>query len=249
MLNGTRHFTDLSLTDAADLRGHARWRHGRKERLKAGERDRPLEGKVLAMVFDKPSTRTRVSSMSACAARRRDADADRHRDAAGPLRDDRRTRRRVLSRYVDIIMMRTTSHDRLAEMSENASVPVINGLTDRHPISCQIMADLMTYEGSIAAPFATGSLLGRATATTSSHSLVEGLGAISPSALPKTNPAVPPGKRPSEPAANYVEWAACAWRRRRVQGKSATEAGDGPPIAWSPTHGCRWARNKPRTRS
>ena len=117
MLNGTRHFTDLSLTDAADLRAMLDGAIGRKERLKAGERDRPLEGKVLAMVFDKPSTRTRVSfdvgmrqlggeTLMLTGTEMQLGRSETIADTA-----------RVLSRYVDIIMMRTTSHDRLREMT------------------------------------------------------------------------------------------------------------------------------------
>ncbi|MGY6707184.1 MAG: ornithine carbamoyltransferase [Rhizobiaceae bacterium] len=198
MLNGTRHFTDLSLTDAADLRAMLDGAIGRKERLKAGERDRPLEGKVLAMVFDKPSTRTRVSfdvgmrqlggeTLMLTGTEMQLGRSETIADTA-----------RVLSRYVDIIMMRTTSHDRLKEMSENATVPVINGLTDdTHP--CQIMADLMTYEEH------RGPVRDRLFAWTGDgnnvlHSLVEASARFSF----RLNIAVPEG---SEPEPGYVEWA------------------------------------------
>ncbi|TIO06923.1 MAG: ornithine carbamoyltransferase, partial [Mesorhizobium sp.] len=114
-------------------------------RLKAGERSKPLEGKVLAMIFDKPSTRTRVSfdvgmrqlggeTIMLTGTEMQLGRSETIADTA-----------KVLSRYVDAIMIRTTSHDRLLELTENATVPVINGLTDdTHP--CQLMADIMTYE-------------------------------------------------------------------------------------------------------
>lgn len=212
MLNGTRHFTDLSLTDAADLRAMLDGAIGRKERLKAGERDRPLEGKVLAMVFDKPSTRTRVSfdvgmrqlggeTLMLTGTEMQLGRSETIADTA-----------RVLSRYVDIIMMRTTSHDRLREMSDHASVPVINGLTDdTHP--CQIMADLMTFEEH------RGSVRDRLFAWTGDgnnvlHSLVEASARFSF----RLNIAVPEG---SEPEAKYVEWARA--HGGRVEFKASAE--------------------------
>ena len=212
MLNGTRHFTDLSLTDAADLRAMLDGAIGRKERLKAGERDRPLDGKVLAMIFDKPSTRTRVSfdvgmrqlggeTLMLTGTEMQLGRSETIADTA-----------RVLSRYVDIIMMRTTSHDRLREMTENATVPVINGLTDdTHP--CQIMADLMTYEEH------RGSVRDRLFAWTGDgnnvlHSLVEASARFSF----RLNIAVPEG---SEPASDYVEWART--RGGRVEFKASAE--------------------------
>ena len=113
--------------------------------FKAGERSRPLDGKVLAMIFDKPSTRTRVSfdvgmrqlggeTMMLTGTEMQLGRSETIADTA-----------RVLSRYVDAIMIRTTAHERLLELTEHATVPVINGLTDdTHP--CQIMADVMTFE-------------------------------------------------------------------------------------------------------
>jgi len=106
---------------------------------------RPLAGKTLAMIFEKPSTRTRVSfevGMRELGGQtimlgRTDTQLGRGESIADTAR--------VLSRYVDIIMMRTTVEEKLLEMAKYATVPVINGLTDRtHP--CQLMADVMTYE-------------------------------------------------------------------------------------------------------
>ena len=93
MTGGIRHFTDLSAVSAGDLRGMLDDAAARKARLKAGERSRPLDGKVLAMIFDKPSTRTRVSfDVGMRQLGGETHHADRHRDAARPLRDHRRHR-------------------------------------------------------------------------------------------------------------------------------------------------------------
>jgi len=138
-----RHFLDIAPFDEATLRqmidlGSA-FKNGSAPDM------RPLEGKFLAMVFEKPSTRTRVSfdvgmrqlGGETVYISRNDAQLGHGESVADTAR--------VLSRYVDIILMRTTSPEKLAEMAQYASVPVINGLTDTtHP--CQLMADVMTFE-------------------------------------------------------------------------------------------------------
>jgi ornithine carbamoyltransferase len=112
---------------------------------RAGGAERPFAGKALAMIFEKPSTRTRVSFERAIQQLGGDAillDPSGSQLGRGETVADTA---RVLSRYVDAIMIRTTSEEKLLEMAEHASVPVINGLTDRtHP--CQLMADVMTFE-------------------------------------------------------------------------------------------------------
>jgi ornithine carbamoyltransferase len=143
---GLRHFDDIASLSAPELRAILDHAKMRKQALKQrGERPAVLEGKVLAMIFDKPSTRTRVSfdvgirqlggsSIILSGAETQLGRAETIGDTA-----------RVLSRYVDAIMFRANEHARLMEMMDGASVPVINALThDTHP--CQIMADLMTYE-------------------------------------------------------------------------------------------------------
>jgi ornithine carbamoyltransferase len=115
-------------------------------RMKSGEyRERPLEGQTLGMIFEKSSTRTRVSfevgtfqlGGHALFLSSRDIQIGR----GEPIRDTAR----VLSRYVDGIMIRTFGHDTLEELARFATVPIINGLTDLlHP--CQIMADVMTIQ-------------------------------------------------------------------------------------------------------
>ena len=112
---------------------------------KNGRRDRPLDGKTLAMIFEKPSTRTRVSFE--VATRQLGGDVIML-DTAGSQLGRGETiadTARVLSRYVDAIMIRTNHAEKLDELARNATVPVINGLTDAsHP--CQIMADVMTLQ-------------------------------------------------------------------------------------------------------
>jgi len=113
-------------------------------RMKSGAyRDRPLAGKALAMIFTKSSTRTRVSfeiganqlGGGALFLSARDIQLGR----GEPIKDTAR----VLSRYVDGIMIRTFAHEDVEELARHATIPVINGLTDYlHP--CQILADLLT---------------------------------------------------------------------------------------------------------
>lgn len=142
-----RHFLDLTEVDARELRAILEAAKRIKARRRKGVRSdvRPLEGKVLAMVFDKPSTRTRVSfdvgvrelggeSIMLTGAEMQLGRGESIADTA-----------RVLSRFVDGVMIRILDHEDLRELAANASVPVINGLTKRsHP--CQIMADVMTFE-------------------------------------------------------------------------------------------------------
>ena len=144
----TRHFLDLGdaggdaiaamLNDALD-RKSARlgWPKGR------ADSDAPLAGHVLAMIFEKNSTRTRVSfdmAMRQLGGSAIVMDAGTTQIGRGESIADTA---RVLSRMVDAIMIRTDDHAKIEELAHYASVPVINGLTDRsHP--CQIMADLLT---------------------------------------------------------------------------------------------------------
>ncbi|PXW88020.1 ornithine carbamoyltransferase [Pseudogracilibacillus auburnensis] len=117
-----------------------------KNMQKLGEPHRYLEGKTLAMIFEKSSTRTRVSFETGMfqlgGAAQFLSSSDMQLGNGETIADTAK----VLSRYVDAIMIRTFGHDIVVEMAENATVPVINGLTDdAHP--CQVLADLMTiYE-------------------------------------------------------------------------------------------------------
>ena len=144
------HFLDIHKTDAADLRqmiNSAQAMKTARHGWPKGEpdEDQPLKGRMVALIFEKPSTRTRVSfdvgvrqmggqTMVLSGKEMQLGHGETIADTA-----------RVLSRYVDLIMIRTYEEATLLEMAEHATVPVINGLTNRtHP--CQIMADVMTYE-------------------------------------------------------------------------------------------------------
>jgi ornithine carbamoyltransferase len=144
------HFLDINKTDPADLRAMidsaAAMKTARAGRPKgAPDNEQPLTGRMVALIFEKPSTRTRVSfdvgvrqmggqTMVLTGSEMQLGHGETIADTA-----------RVLSRYVDLIMIRTFEEDVLLEMADHASVPVINGLTNRtHP--CQIMADILTYE-------------------------------------------------------------------------------------------------------
>jgi ornithine carbamoyltransferase len=145
--NGVRHFLDLVDVPPRALRGMIEASRAMKKRLKRDGRsaDAPLAGKTLAMVFDKPSTRTRVSfdvAMRQLGGESITLTSQEMQLGRGETLADTA---RVLSRYVDGIMIRTLAHETLVEFARNATVPVINGLTRRsHP--CQVMADVMTFE-------------------------------------------------------------------------------------------------------
>ncbi len=151
-----RHFLDLAEFDGNTLKGILADGHRMKAELGrsrlAPRADKPLAGRVLVMVFDSPSTRTRVSfdvgmrqlggeTLMLTGAEMQLGRGETIADTA-----------KVLSRYCDAIMIRTLDHSMLVELARHATVPVINGLTKRsHP--CQVMADIFTFEekkGSIA---------------------------------------------------------------------------------------------------
>jgi ornithine carbamoyltransferase len=190
-----RHFLDLSAVSATDLRAMI---DGARSAKAATETDRPLAGKMLAMIFEKPSTRTRVSfdvgmrqlggeTLFLSGTEMQLGRAETIADTA-----------KVLSRYVDMIMIRTLDHSRMLELAEHATVPVINALTDdTHP--CQIMADILTFEEH------RGPIKGKTLAWTGDgnnvlHSLIEGAAQFGY----RMQIATPEG---SEPEAKFVEWA------------------------------------------
>ena len=167
--------SDNGKTDLWDRLGRTDPKHTKGFKRAGGVSSRPLAGKTLALVFEKPSTRTRVSfevGMRELGGQtimlgRSDTQLGRGETIADTAR--------VLSRYVDIIMMRTTVEEKLLEMAKYATVPVINGLTDKtHP--CQLMADVMTYEehrGSIRGKSVAWSGDGNNMATSWIHAAVQ----------------------------------------------------------------------------
>ncbi|EKE45262.1 ornithine carbamoyltransferase [Oceaniovalibus guishaninsula JLT2003] len=144
------HFLDIDTTPSADLRAIIDAARAMKDARGARPRGtpddaQPLAGRMVALIFEKPSTRTRISfdvgvrqmggqTMVLSGADMQLGHGETIADTA-----------RVLSRYVDLIMIRTFEEQTLLDMAEHADVPVVNGLTNRsHP--CQIMADVMTFE-------------------------------------------------------------------------------------------------------
>lgn len=139
-----RHF--LTLMDLApdELRGLIRRARELKDRQRAGERHEPLKNRTLAMIFEKSSTRTRVSFETAMiqfgGAALFLSPRDTQLGRGEPVEDTAR----VLSRMADAITIRTYEHDKLERFAEQSRVPVINALTDKfHP--CQLLADIQTF--------------------------------------------------------------------------------------------------------
>ncbi len=149
-MRGPKHFLDLSAFDSATLRKlideAVRRKAGRKGLARGqADADKPLDGRVLVMIFDKQSTRTRISfdlamrQLGGTALMLTGAEMQLAREET--IADTAR----VLSRYADAVMIRLLDHDMVQELADNASIPVINGLTKlSHP--CQVMADVMTFE-------------------------------------------------------------------------------------------------------
>ena len=142
-----RHFIDIDDYDSETLRFILDCAKDLKKSFKspAASRPRLAEGSVLAMLFEKTSTRTRVSFDVAMRQLGGEAIVLNHSDMQLGRGETIADTARVLSRYVDAIMMRAISHETLIELAKYATVPVINGLSDRsHP--CQILADVLTLE-------------------------------------------------------------------------------------------------------
>jgi ornithine carbamoyltransferase len=146
-MTAPRHFIDISSFSTEDLRSILDASVALKKSRQRGkpQPERPLEGKSLAMIFDKPSTRTRVSfdlAMRELGGETIMLTGQEMQLGRGETIADTA---RVLSRYVDAIVIRMLDQNAVRELAEHATVPVINGLTKAsHP--CQIMADVMTYE-------------------------------------------------------------------------------------------------------
>ena len=144
-MNAPRHFLDLDAFDRDTLRAILDRAVAAKRAARGARGPGALAGRVLAMIFEQPSTRTRTSfevamiqlGGAAITLNAGDSQLGRGETIADTAR--------VLSRYVDAIVLRALRHASLIELARHAAVPVINGLTDRsHP--CQLMADVMTVE-------------------------------------------------------------------------------------------------------
>jgi ornithine carbamoyltransferase len=145
-----KHFLDLHEMSSAELREILTSAHAMKANRQdwskgAKEVDQPLKGKTIALIFERPSTRTRVSFEMAMKQLGGEvlvlSSGDMQLGRGETIADTAR----VLSRYVDGIMLRAARHSHLTELASAATVPVINGLTD-HTHPCQVMADILTLE-------------------------------------------------------------------------------------------------------
>jgi ornithine carbamoyltransferase len=133
LIDLTREDFEVLLERAAEL----------KKRYKKGIADRPLAGKTLGLIFDKPSTRTRISFESAMVQLGGTPIFISAKDTQIARNEPVRDTARVLSRYLDGLAIRTYSQDLLEEFAEFTDIPVINALTDLfHP--CQVLSDIMT---------------------------------------------------------------------------------------------------------
>lgn len=139
-----RHFLSLFDLSADELQRLIERAIELKAERRAGKIFEPLKNRVLGMVFEKSSTRTRVSFETAMAQLGGQAvflsPTDTQLGRGEPVEDTAR----VLSRMVDVVMVRTYEHDKLTRFAQHSRVPVINGLTDKHH-PCQLLADMQTY--------------------------------------------------------------------------------------------------------
>ena len=176
-----KNFINISDHSSSDLRAIIDEAKTRKLSRKgfnksAPDDDKPFEGKSMAMIFEKPSTRTRMSFDIAAkqlggSSIILNPDGIHYGKGDETLKDTAK----VLTEYVDIVMLRTSSHKYLEEFGKHLDVPIINGLSDKsHP--CQIMSDILTYEES------NGSITGKTVSwlgdgdNNMSNSLIEAAG-------------------------------------------------------------------------
>jgi ornithine carbamoyltransferase len=176
-----KNFINISDHSSSDLRAIIDEAKTRKLSRKgfnksAPDGDKPFEGKSMAMIFEKPSTRTRMSFDIAAkqlggSSIILNPDGIHYGKGDETLKDTAK----VLTEYVDIVMLRTSSHKNLEEFGKHLDIPIINGLSDKsHP--CQIMSDILTYEES------NGSITGKTVSwlgdgdNNMSNSLIEAAG-------------------------------------------------------------------------
>ncbi len=214
-----RHFLDIDRIDARTLRriiDMARAMKKAGKRVPAKLQPEGIADAVLMLIFEKPSTRTRVSFDVAMRQLGGQSIALNHTDLqigrGEPISDTAK----VLSRYVDAIMMRANKHETLTELAEHATVPVINGLTDRtHP--CQIVADIMTFEERL------GPIKGRKMAWSGDGNNVAASWIQAAARLGfKLSLACPPQLNPER---SVLDWAKTQRRRHRADRRSRRGGG------------------------
>ena len=148
--SGIRHFLDLIDIPRKQLREMIEKSRVMKKGRRGAAGKGPLAGKTMAMIFDRPSTRTRVSFDVAMRQLGGESITLIGQDMQLGRGETIADTARVLSRYVDAIMIRTLDHDHVVKLARYATIPVINGLT-RHSHPCQVMADVMTFEEHLGA--------------------------------------------------------------------------------------------------
>ena len=142
------NISDLSSSNLRDILEEAKLRKSKREGMSKAsiDSDKPMEGKSMIMIFEKPSTRTRISFDLAVqqlggSSIVLNPDETHYGKGDETLKDTAK----VFSEYCDIVMIRTSSHKRLEELSRHSSIPLINGLSElSHP--CQIISDILTFE-------------------------------------------------------------------------------------------------------
>ena len=141
-----KHFLELNQIDARELRGIIDLSKSYKQGITSGQDT--LKGKTLGLIFEKPSTRTRVSFEIAMYQLGGNVSILEHEKTHLGRGETISDTAKVLSRYIDVIVYRTSSAEKLYELAKHSSVPVINGLNEKtHP--CQLIADIMTFEEKI----------------------------------------------------------------------------------------------------
>lgn len=141
-----KHFLELNQIDAKELRGIIDLSKSYKQGITSGQDT--LKGKTLGLIFEKPSTRTRVSFEIAMYQLGGNVSILEHEKTHLGRGETISDTAKVLSRYIDVIVYRTSSAEKLYELAKHSSVPVINGLNEEtHP--CQLIADIMTFEEKI----------------------------------------------------------------------------------------------------
>ena len=141
-----KHFLELNQIDAKELRSIIDLSKSYKQGITSGQDT--LKGKTLGLIFEKPSTRTRVSFEIAMYQLGGNVTILEHEKTHLGRGETISDTAKVLSRYIDVIVYRTSSAEKLYELAKHSSVPVINGLNDEtHP--CQLIADIMTFEEKI----------------------------------------------------------------------------------------------------
>jgi len=142
------NISDIRKEELRKIIDNAKSRKEKRSNLKKNsvDPDSPLDGKILIMLFEKPSTRTRISfdlAVKQLGGKSLILNPDEIHYGSG--NESLHDTAKILSQYADIVMLRTHAHKNVLEFSKNLNIPIINGLTDlSHP--CQIMSDVMTFE-------------------------------------------------------------------------------------------------------